>query len=327
MAKAKGKASGFAQLKKNSRKKDRLESLSKKAESGNKTSYVDDRFWVPTREKSGNATATIRFLDSPAGEDEPYILYYQHGFQIGARWLIENCPTSIGKDCPICAANQELWATDTKQNKAIVSERKRKLNYVANIFVVDDPMNPENNGKVFLYRYGAKIHEKIKIAMNPEFEDEKPFIPFDFWEGADFKLRVTGKGRDTNYDQSKFLTPKPFMEGDDAQIEAIWAKEYKLQQFLDPKEYDEYDVLLGKFNKIVGNDSDSVKRKIDSEEETEHSKPSTIEDEESAEATDVDDLPESFTTPEYDEEDEPVVEDEEGEGDIDDYLANLANNA
>ena len=53
--------------------------------------------------------------------------------------------------------------------KRSARKRKRKLSYYANILVVSDPKHPENEGKVFLYKFGKKIFDKITEAMQHSF--------------------------------------------------------------------------------------------------------------------------------------------------------------
>jgi len=182
-----------------SRSKKGFEKLNKELEKINtsNSSFKDDRIWKATQDKSGNGYAVIRFLPAPEGEDVPWVRRFNHGFKGPGGWCIENCPTTIDGSCPICEANSELWNSGTESNKNIARDRKRKLSYYANILVVSDSTHPENDGKVFLFRFGKKIFDKIQEAMNPEFEDENPVNPFDFWEGANFKLKYYGKWLDS----------------------------------------------------------------------------------------------------------------------------------
>ena len=184
--------SDFASFKKSSKNASQTlaTQLEKVAKGGGENSYKDDRFWQPEVDKTGNGYAVIRFLAAPPSEDLPWVRVFSHGFQSKGGWYIENCPTTIGQKCPVCEANNELWNSGDDADKDIARQRKRKLSYISNIMVIEDPVNPTNNGKVFLFRYGKKIFDKINDKMNPQYKDEDPVNPFDFWQGANFKLKI-----------------------------------------------------------------------------------------------------------------------------------------
>lgn len=216
-------------------------------------SYQDDRFWsVPMDEKTGNGTALIRFL--PAGKNDklPWVPMYSHAFQGPGGWYIENSLTTIGKQDPLGEMNTELWATGIEANKEIVRKRKRKQQYISNIYVISDPKNPQNEGKVMLMKYGKKIFEKIQEAMKPVFEGEDPIDPFDFWQGADFRLKVKKVDGYPNYDASKFENQSPLLDGDDAALEQVWNSIYNLSEFHDPKNFKSYDELKARLDKVLG---------------------------------------------------------------------------
>ena len=182
-----------------------VSALSDKMEKMNdKKSYKDDRYWRPELDKSSNGYAVIRFLPAPGDEELPFARLYTHGFQGKGGWFIENCPTTIGGKCPLCEVNNDLWNSGLESDKDIARQRKRRLSYISNILVVSDPSNPQNEGKVFLYKYGKKIFDKIQESMKPEFADETPVDPFDFWKGANFKLKVRKVAGYINYDKSEF---------------------------------------------------------------------------------------------------------------------------
>ena len=220
----------------------------------------DERFWQPTVDKAGNGYAVIRFLDSPQvdGEDGmPWAQVFSHGFKgPSGSWFIENCPTSLGgQKCPVCESNSALWNSGIEANKSLVSGengRKRKLSYISNILVIKDSNHPENEGKVFLYKYGKKIFDKIKAKLEPEFEDEDKINPFNFWKGANFKLKIRNVMNYRNYDNSSFDSPIALFDGDDDQIETVWKNSYSLKEFLKPSEFKSYDELKGKLDRVLG---------------------------------------------------------------------------
>jgi hypothetical protein len=249
----KGYMSSFSDFKK--RSKNSVEDLSKKLESLNsKESYKDDRFWKPGLDSSKNGYAVIRFLPPVEGEDVPFVKLYSHAFQGKGGWFIENCRTTLGEKCPICEANTELWNSGLEEDKDIARKRKRKLNYISNILVISDPANSENEGKVFLFKYGTKIFEKVQALMSPEFKDETPIDPFNFWEGADFKLKIRNVGGYVNYDRSEFAAPAPLMGGDDKKLETLWKKQYSLKEFVVTSNFKSYEELKERFKKTVGED-------------------------------------------------------------------------
>jgi len=203
----------------------------------------DERFWKAEQGKDGNGYAVIRFLPAPEGEDVPWVRVFSHGFQGKGGWFIENCPTTIGKKCPLCEANNDLWNSGIESDKDIARARKRKLNYISNILVVDDPTNPANNGKVFLFKYGKKIFDKITEKMQPEFKDEEAVNPFCFWSGCNFKLKIRQVEGYANYDRSEFDAPSAVLGGDDSKLEGLWKKQHSLQAFINPDQFKSYDEL------------------------------------------------------------------------------------
>ncbi len=223
------------------------------------TSYEDTRFWKPTRDKAGNGYAVVRFLPAREGEDLPWVRYWDHGFKgPNGLWYIENSLTSIGQQDPVSEMNSVLWNSGRDEDKAIARERKRRLHYVSNVLVISDPSNPENEGKVFLYKFGKKIFDKIMESMQPAFEDETPINPYDFWEGADFKLKIRKVEGWVNYDKSEFSSPSALYEGDEARLEEVYGKLYSLQDFLDPKNYKTYDELKAKLNRVLGVEAGTI---------------------------------------------------------------------
>ena len=251
-------ATSFADLKK-SRNKD-METLTAQvsklsSKDGEKKSYIDDRFWKPLVDKAGNGFAVIRFLPAPEGEDMPWVQTFSHSFQgpTTGLWYIENSLTTLNKKDPVSEYNTLLWNTGSDADKEIARKQKRKLSYIANIYVVSDPANPDNDGKVFLFKFGKKIFDKLNDLMNPEFPDEEPRNPFDLWTGANFKLKIRKVEGYQNYDKSEFDKDGP-VSGDEDHMERIWNSEYKLTEFLSESNFKSYDELKAKLNKVLGLD-------------------------------------------------------------------------
>ena len=240
----------FKDLKKNSSDFSKLQS---ELEKQNKTNdYKDDRMWRPVLDAASNGYAVIRFLPAVQGEDIPWVKTYQHAFRGKGGWFIHNCPTTLGQKCPVCEGNSELWASGTESDKNIARDRKRKLSYTSNILIVEDPATPQNKGKVFLFKYGKKIFDKIQEQMNPEFADESTVNPFDVWKGANFKLKVRKVEGYVNYDKSEFSAASAVFDGDDPKIEALWNSQYPLKPFVDPKEFKSYAELKVKLVDALG---------------------------------------------------------------------------
>lgn len=261
----------LASLKKN----DSLEKLKKavasSATGGEKKSYVDDRVWKPEVDKAGNGFAVIRFLDSPAvdGEDGlPFVQVWSHAFQGPGGWYIENSLTTLGQTDPVSELNTQLWNSGVEANKEVARKQKRKLTYVSNVLIVSDPKNPQNEGKVFLFKYGKKIYDKINEKLNPEFPDEKPINPFNFWKGANFKLKVRKYEGYPNYDKSEFDEASALYDGDDAKIEKVWKSAYSLKEFVAPSQFKSYDELKAKLDRVLGagGSKAAAAPKIDDEE-------------------------------------------------------------
>ena len=262
--------SDFSQFKRNRNSLEKLtkaiQDTTQPAESGSKE---DTRFWQPEVDKAGNGMAIIRFLPGPSvdGDDGlPWVRVFNHGFQGPGGWYIENSLTTLGQKDPVSEYNSTLWNSGIEANKEIARKQKRRLTYMSNILVISDPKHPENEGQIKLYKYGKKIFDKINETMNPEFPDEKPVNPFDFWEGANFKLKIRQVEGYRNYDKSEFESPAPLFDGDDDKLEALWKKEYSLKEFLEPKHFKSYEVLKAKLDKVLGFDGESPIAKTKAED-------------------------------------------------------------
>jgi hypothetical protein len=254
--------SNFDSLKRN---RSSLEKLTKAIEATTQStstesgSREDPRLWQPTVDKAGNGMAIIRFLPAPSvdGEDAlPWVRVFSHGFQGPGGWYIENSLTTLNQKDPVSEYNSTLWNSGIEANKEIARKQKRRLNYIANVFVVSDPSNPENEGQIRIYKFGKKIFDKITEAMNPEFADETPVNPFDMWEGANFKLKIRNVEGYRNYDKSEFAEKSALLDGDDAKLEALWKQEHSLKEFLDPKHFKPYDLLKARLDKVLGFEGD-----------------------------------------------------------------------
>ena len=258
----------FASLKKQSKLGSLTAKLVKEVEKMNNTGgQGDDRLWKLEVDKGGNGYAVIRFLPAPDGEDLPFVKLYSHAFQGPGGWYIENSLTTLGQKDPVSEFNSQLWNNGTDAGKDTARKQKRKLTYVSNIYVVKDPANPENEGKVFLYKYGKKIFDKLTAAMQPEFEDEEAIDPFDFWQGANFKLKAKNVAGYRNYDSSEFAATSALLNDDDA-MEEIWKKEYSLAELVAADQFKSYDELKTRLgyvlgNKQVRNDAETVEQEVE----------------------------------------------------------------
>ena len=258
----------FASLKKQSKLGSLTAKLVKEVEKMNNTGgQGDDRLWKLEVDKGGNGYAVIRFLPAPDGEDLPFVKLYSHAFQGPGGWYIENSLTSLGQKDPVSEYNTQLWNNGTDAGKETARKQKRKLTYMSNIYVVKDPANPENEGKVFLFKYGKKIFDKLTAAMQPEFEDEEAIDPFDFWQGANFKLKAKNVAGYRNYDSSEFAATSALLNDDDA-MEEIWKKEFSLAELVAADQFKSYDELKTRLgyvlgNKQVRNDAETVEQEFE----------------------------------------------------------------
>jgi len=243
----------FSDLKKQSKLGNLTAKLVKEVEKMNNNggSNGDDRLWKLECDKSGNGYAVIRFLPAPEGEDLPFVKLYSHAFQGPGGWYIENSLTTLGQKDPVSEYNTMLWNNGTDAGKEQARKQKRKLTYIANVYVVKDPANPQNEGKVMLYKFGKKIFDKLTAAMQPEFEDEEAIDPFDFWGGANFKLKAKNVAGYRNYDSSEFARPDALLDDDDA-MEAIWKKEYSLAELVAADQFKDYDALKKRLDYVLG---------------------------------------------------------------------------
>ena len=247
--------SNFSNLKRTSSLDALKKQVEKLTQSTESTSREDDRFWNPSVDKAGNGMAIVRFLPAPAvdGDDgTAFVQVFSHGFQGAGGWLIDDCLTTIGQKCPVCEYNSKLWNSGIETDKEIVRKQKRKLHYIANVYIVSDPSNPENEGQVKLFKFGKKIFDKLNEAMSPEFPDEEPMNPFDFWSGANFKLKMRKVDGYRNYDKSEFESPSALFDGDDDQLEKLWKKEYSLKDFTNPENFKSYDQIKQRLDKVIG---------------------------------------------------------------------------
>ena len=256
----------FASLKKKSGTFDKLtqqiEKMSKPQGAG-----PDERLWKPGVDKSGNGYAVIRFLPEPDGEDLPWAQVWSHAFQGPGGWYIENSLTTLGQKDPVGELNRTLWNSGLDADKEIARKQKRKLSYYSNIYVVKDQLNPQNEGKVFLYKYGKKIHDKVVSSMQPQFEDETPVNPFDMWQGADFRIKIQTIGGYWNYDKSDFAAPATLGGFSDEQLEDIWKSQHSLKEFTDPTAFKPYEKLEERLNMVLNRGRTQVRTRDESFED------------------------------------------------------------
>ena len=248
----------FENLKRN---RDQISKLVQAAEavggSGESKYQPDERIWKPTVDKAGNGYAVIRFLPASEGAELPWVRYWDHGFKgPTGLWYIENSLTSIGQPDPVGELNSRLWNSGIESDKDKARTQKRRLHYVTNILVLQDPSNPQNEGKVFLYQFGKKIFDKIMDVMQPSFADETPVNPFDFWDGADFKLKIRNVEGYRNYDKSEFSSASALYESDESKLETVYNQLHNLSEYTDPKNYKSYDELKAKLMRVLGEEAD-----------------------------------------------------------------------
>jgi hypothetical protein len=249
----------FAALKKRSKSKKDVESMMDKlnaAAGGGKQSYIDDRYWKLERDKSSNGYAIIRFLDAPVNEDFPFVKIYTHGFKGKGGWYIENSLTTIGKQDPVSEANSELWDSGIDSNKQIARDRKRRLQYISNIYVVQDQAHPDNEGKVFLFKYGKSIFDMIQASGSPEFDDETPVNVFNLFQGANFKLKARKADGFVRYDKSGFEKSSQWLESED-EMETMYNALYSLEAEVNEDKFKSYDELKKKFARVIGASADT----------------------------------------------------------------------
>ena len=245
----------FADLKSKSMDVSKLVSAANEMTGGSteKKSYGDDRFWKPTVDEGGNGYAVIRFLPAGEGQELPWVRYWDHFFKgPSGQWYIEKSLTTIGQNDPVSELNSRLWNSGVEDDKEIARKQKRRLHYVSNILVVNDPSNPANNGKVFLYDFGKKIFDKIMDKMQPEFPGEEPVNPFDFWNGADFQLKIRNVAGYRNYDKSEFKAPSALYEADEVKLESTYNQMFDIAEFTDPASFKSYDELKGRLQVVLG---------------------------------------------------------------------------
>jgi hypothetical protein len=303
----------FKDLKKQSSLGSLTEKLLKEAEKmgSNNTGDNPNLFKLET-DKAGNGRAVIRFLPAPPNEDLPFVKLYNHGFQVNGRWFIDNCPTTLGEECCVCRSNGELWNSGLDSDKEVARARKRKLSYYANVYIVNNPADPSLEGQVKIFRFGAKVFDKIKASMKPEFEDDPAIDPFDLWAGANFRLRVKQVAGYPNYDDSVFESPSPLLSGDDERLEELWKNEHSLQELISREKFKAPEELQKRLDYVLGTNSASSKSIREQEDELE----SLVQ---SAETDIMKELEESYSRSKS----SPITEDED-EDDALSYFSKLA---
>ena len=307
----------FENLKKQSKLGSLTEKLVKEVEKMSTGSNgADERFWKPEMDKTGVGSAIIRFLPAPEGEELPWVKIYSHAFQGPGGWYIENSLTTLGQKDPVSEHNRDLWNSGSEKDKETVRKQKRKLSYYSNIYVVKDPAHPENEGKVFLFKFGKKIFDKILNAMQPEFEDEEPINPFDFWGGANFRLKIRKVEGYWNYDKSEFDSSSALFDDDDA-LEALWKKEYSLSAIVAPDQFKSYEDLEKRLKYVLG--QKSARAAVQEQEDEYESYVQTPSKEENVIAELEQSFARSKSTPSL-----PVVESNEDEDDALSYFQRLA---
>ena len=299
-------ANTFAELKKN--RKSSFEKLTQKvnqvANPSEKKGFGDDRFWSPAVDKAGNGYAVIRFLPASKNEDYPWVSYFDHGFQgPTGLWYIENSLTSLGKDDPVGQYNSKLWNSGIESQKEQARKQKRRLHYVSNIYVVSDAANPENEGKVFLFKYGKKIFQKINEVMNPQFEDEEAVNPFDFWEGANFKLKIRQVDGYRNYDKSEFDKVAPLSKNDE-EMETIYNSLHSLKAFHADENFKSYAELETKLFKVLGLESPAEQRGVEAPTKSRRSVDEDYEEQDTKKSSSRSSLPEPPSYGQANDEDE-----------------------
>lgn len=258
-------SSAFEALKKNrSKSLDKLNEQLTKISSKGYANPDEGKYWKPTRDSAGNGFAIVRFLPAPANEDMPFVRLWDHGFQGPGGWYIENSLTTLGQDDPVGEINKKLWNSGNEADKKEAQKQKRRLHYISNVYVIKDSGNPDNEGKVFLFKYGKKIFDKLNDMMNPSFEDEKPVNIFDLWEGANFRLKIRQFEGYPNYDKSEFDSPAPLFEDDD-KLESVFKQEHSLTEVIDSKNFKTYDELQAKLYRVLGLAGDTSRRQAASQ--------------------------------------------------------------
>ena len=245
----------FANLKNNRTDVSKLANAAAEMSGGKQTQnkYEDTRFWKPTVDESGNGYAVIRFLPAAEGQELPWVRYFDHFFKgPTGQWYVEKSLTTLGNNDPVSEYNSRLWNSGIEEDKETARKQKRRLHYVANIMVVNDPSNPANEGKVFLYDFGKKIFDKIMDKMQPEFPGEEPINPFDFWSGADFQLKIRNVAGYRNYDKSEFKASSPLLEADETKLEATYNQLHDVTEFTAPSSYKSYDELKQRLEVVLG---------------------------------------------------------------------------
>lgn len=294
---------GFKEFKNNQKKLS--EAINKMKNQGNQNSYVDERFWNGNKDSSGNGVATIRFLPQKNFDASPIILTYRHGFQLNGKWFIEPCPVTIGEKCPVCEHSQSIWSS----NENLARDLWRKKTYIANILVIEDPANPENNGTVKLFKFGKGLYDNIMSIVAPEDEDEEGVNVFDFDEGLNFKWKLVQKGGYNNYDKSKFImNPNSIGNGDESIQEQIYNKIFDFEEFVNPKGYKSYDDLLKKFREVMNKPSINAPKTHEENLNTAKKQEKTIESEDETVNEEDDDF--DFDSLLNDEDDSTTTEDD-----------------
>lgn len=264
------KATNYNEYK--NKRKSIQQTLTEISQNSTKKEYPkDEKLFKYTRDSSGNAFIQIRFLPS-RNQLPPLVPRYEHYFEniVGdkKRVFFDTCPTTIGNPCPLCESNRKAWQGG---NEDLARKRARKSTWFVNIFVIKDSQTPDNNNKVFVWKIGKKIYEKIMAAMKPSDEDisagKKPIDVFDLETGADFVVKVKNVAGFVNYDSSYFTDTKPLFK-DEKEIESVFNDIYLLDEYIDPKNFKGSEEITKRLDYVNGVNSDGSSEEDEDEVET-----------------------------------------------------------
>ena len=212
---------------------------------------ADPRFYNLKFDDQGHGNAIIRFLPPKIGEASPIVKKAEHFFKGQNGWFVEPCPRTIGNKCPVCEHVYSHWEKGTQ------NPMSARVKFYANILVVKDPLAPENEGKVFLLRFGKDIFNMIAEKINPTSDIDEKVNIFDYEHGMNFKLKATLKNIPgfskavPNYRECSFMPSGPVVVSDKQVtsdfIDSLDEKIYSLKEFTDPSKFKSYDELLAKF--------------------------------------------------------------------------------
>lgn len=192
-------------------------------------------------------TYTVRLLPNVKDPSKTFFHYYSYGwnsFTTGQLVTVVS-PTTWNQRDPIAEERYRVLRNGTEKEKEKALAIKRRENWLVNVYVINDPVNADNNGKIKLLRFGRQLHKIIMDAIEGEEAAELGPRIFDLSpKGCNLRIKVEKQGDYPTYVSSKFSTPKEIEGLEEAEFKKIYNGAFDLESYVSVKSYDELKTIL-----------------------------------------------------------------------------------